>query len=398
MMDQQTLQKITTSKSLGRSKTYGILLEYLVRKTQAGETVKEYTIAQEVFNKPDFDPSQSTLVRVHMYNLRKKLNHYYKHEGRDEQLLIEIPKGSYEIKFVERSHGAHKGDTKVILPERWRPLVWTGTALLMLSLFINVFLALDRRSRAGDLHKGLWKDLYESDRSCVVVLGDLFIYQEADPELSNGRSIRDPNVNSLEELEEFQRDFPRQKVAITPLTYGLLIRSSVVWIKQLTEIFRSIEKDFTIRTISRFNPKELQDHDFIVIGMVKTLGLFNSYFNDSHFRISQNAELSYVDTAGITHTYRPHGDPDTYHTDYGIMAKFPGPNNNNIYYFGGLWDTGTSQSLKNFTDLNLLQSLEEAMKTKFGSLPKYYEVLFEVDGIDRMEVNSKILIMHALEE
>jgi len=78
------------------------------------------------------------------------------------------------------------------------------------------------------------------------------------------------------------------------------------------------------------------------------------------------------------------------------MLKFQGPNNNHIYIFAGIWDTGATQSLKNFTDSKLLLKLEDQIKTKFGKVPKNFEVLFEVNGIDRMELSSKILHLHQI--
>lgn len=152
--------------------------------------------------------------------------------------------------------------------------------------------------------------------------------------------------------------------------------------------------------MARFNPKELQDNDIIVVGMLKTLGLFNAYFNNSRFDFAAHDTIVYQNRGSSQKfIYKPSGDPNLYHTDYGFMAKFPGPNGNIIYLFGGLWDTGVSQSLKNFTDPKLQRELEKAMKDKFGELPKYYEVLFEVSGVDRMElalVSCHIYFRHSL--
>ena len=98
-----TVNKIIESKSFGRSKTYGNLLKYLVNCTLKNEVPKEVTIATEIFGKRNFDPSQSTLVRVYVYNLRKKLHNYYQREGKEEELKVTIPKGSYKVQLVENN-------------------------------------------------------------------------------------------------------------------------------------------------------------------------------------------------------------------------------------------------------------------------------------------------------
>mgnify|MGYP003636120107 CR=1 FL=1 len=96
--------KIINSKSFGHSNTYANLLLFLVASTLEEDIPKETTIASEILGKPNFDPSQSTLVRVYIYNLRKKLAKYYSKEGKEDKIIVQIPKGSYEVRFVEKKN------------------------------------------------------------------------------------------------------------------------------------------------------------------------------------------------------------------------------------------------------------------------------------------------------
>ena len=93
---------IIASKSFGRSDTYANMLKYLVTCSLEANIPKETTIASEIFGKERFDPSQSTLIRVYIYNLRKKLKKYYENEGINDEVFLEIPKGSYEVKFTKK--------------------------------------------------------------------------------------------------------------------------------------------------------------------------------------------------------------------------------------------------------------------------------------------------------
>lgn len=143
--------------------------------------------------------------------------------------------------------------------------------------------------------------------------------------------------------------------------------------------------------MSRFNPKELSDNNLMVVGMLKTLGLFKDYMSNEGFNLERGI-LSYTDEkAKEVFRYSPKGDADEYHTDYAVILKVKGPNNNSIILFGGIWDTGASQSLKHFTDFKLAKNLQNTMLEKFGEIPENYKILLEVSGIDRMELNSKIL-------
>ena len=391
--DEGIPQKIINSKSFGKSKTYANLLLYLVDCSKAGNIPKETTIASDIFGKSTFDPGESTLIRVYLYNLRKKINDYYKNEGKDDDMVLEIPKGGYEVHFVKRR------------PKKNEPMKkYFRLSLILLVLLVSSIILNIRGWRApyvaeksqGTIpEKTFWADILDGDLPALVVLGDLFIYNEYDPSLNLNRTIRDPDINSAEEFESFKNKHPGIVGRTDKLSYTFLIRNSAAWIKSLTRLFLAGNKNFNIRVMSRFNPKELQDHNIVVVGMLKTFGLFLNYFHHSKFKPTSDSTIEYYDEkVGQLKIYRSFGNADSYHTDYALAAKIPGPDNNVIFMFGGLWDTGASQSLKNFTDPLLLQQLEQEMKNELGEVPPYFEVLFEVSGIDRMELNTKILHLH----
>lgn len=81
------------------------LLEYLCERYFEGETegIKEYSIATEVFHRPDsFDPSTDSIVRVEAFRLRRKLREFYDGEGADQAIEIVIATGHYRPEFIDR--------------------------------------------------------------------------------------------------------------------------------------------------------------------------------------------------------------------------------------------------------------------------------------------------------
>ena len=73
-------------------------LVYIVNETLAGrgDRLKGYTIAREVFDRPeDFDPAIDPVVRIEAGRLREKLREYYDTEGKDDPIRVDLPKGSY---------------------------------------------------------------------------------------------------------------------------------------------------------------------------------------------------------------------------------------------------------------------------------------------------------------
>jgi len=68
--------------------------------------LKESVIAVEVFGrKPDHDPSQDSIVRTEAGRLRARLAEYYVGEGKDDGIVIELPKGGYIPVFGRRRVG-----------------------------------------------------------------------------------------------------------------------------------------------------------------------------------------------------------------------------------------------------------------------------------------------------
>jgi hypothetical protein len=81
------------------------LLGYLTEKCLAGEsdTLKEYTIGIDALGKPEsFDPRQESVVRMHTARLRQKLADYYRTEGIEDSIILDLPKGGFRITFENK--------------------------------------------------------------------------------------------------------------------------------------------------------------------------------------------------------------------------------------------------------------------------------------------------------
>ena len=92
------LQKIFLCQVFSVSDILRRFLSYIVEETLAGRsnTIKEYTIAVNVLNKPiSFKPQHDAIVRIHAGRLRRALNYYYKEPGLADEIEISVPKGSY---------------------------------------------------------------------------------------------------------------------------------------------------------------------------------------------------------------------------------------------------------------------------------------------------------------
>src|SRR5215472_6374277 len=102
------LGKILSSSVFANSPRMSRFLRFVVETTldRKSESIKEYVIAIEVFEKAeDYDPQTDSTVRTEASKLRSRLTRYYETEGREDRLVITIPKGSYGPQFENRNHG-----------------------------------------------------------------------------------------------------------------------------------------------------------------------------------------------------------------------------------------------------------------------------------------------------
>lgn len=96
----QCLSRIMDHDPIRKSGKLRTLLDFLIRHlhTGNGSRLDQFTIAFDCFGlRPEFDPGQSSLVRVHLSKLRKLLQQYASGPGESDSLRIILPAGSYAL-------------------------------------------------------------------------------------------------------------------------------------------------------------------------------------------------------------------------------------------------------------------------------------------------------------
>src|SRR5690606_16383599 len=138
-------QRIIQSGELGRSRTYAAILEYLAEQAITGSSPKEVSIAMDVLGRDsDFDVGKDSIVRVHIYHLRNKLNPYYAKYGKDEKYRLDIPKGQYMLTSTLNGPTDQAGTPQPAARQR-RTMIAAGLAisLLIVNLVVDLWPADD---------------------------------------------------------------------------------------------------------------------------------------------------------------------------------------------------------------------------------------------------------------
>jgi TolB-like protein/tetratricopeptide (TPR) repeat protein len=99
------LDRVLASPGFFRNERMSRFLRFVAERHLEGNDthLKESVIAVEVFGrKPDHDPAQDSIVRTEAGRLRARLAEYYLGEGKDDAIVIELPKGGYTPAFYSR--------------------------------------------------------------------------------------------------------------------------------------------------------------------------------------------------------------------------------------------------------------------------------------------------------
>ncbi len=125
------LERVLESPGFARNERLSRFLRFLVERRLEGrdDELKESVIGVEVFvRRPDYDPRRDAIVRTEAGRLRARLSGYYLREGKDDALVIELPKGGYvpALSPVDRAEARRSRKPAA----RWLWLGIAGTVLL----------------------------------------------------------------------------------------------------------------------------------------------------------------------------------------------------------------------------------------------------------------------------
>ena len=103
------LERVIASAAFRSAPRLAAFLRFVVEMTLAGQSdrIKGYTIGAQALGRGEsFDPQADPIVRVEAARLRRALARYYGGAGRDDPVVIELPRGGYVPTFHARTASA----------------------------------------------------------------------------------------------------------------------------------------------------------------------------------------------------------------------------------------------------------------------------------------------------
>ncbi len=146
------LERVIASVPFANSHRSQRFLRFVVEASlsNADESLKEFAIAVDVFERNvSYDPSIDATVRVEAGRMRARLREYYADAGRNDPIIIDVPKGGYRANFARNPAAVETPAPPAPTPHLWsrRPVFLAALAVLLLIAIAGTML-LRRRNPA----------------------------------------------------------------------------------------------------------------------------------------------------------------------------------------------------------------------------------------------------------
>jgi hypothetical protein len=408
------VQRIAASTAFHRSPRQRELLLYICERSLQNhpEQLREHLIGCGVFGrKADYNPGEDNIVRVEIRQLRKRLDDYFVNEGKDEPLVIHIPKGAYVPMFEPREQPAVVVVSQQAVPPKpatshswW---FWPAVALMLLLLATCAWLWRDNREKDRRLaamgrsvpeRSAVWPLLFNNTEQTFVVCADSTLVVAEwilhrsiplDEYLTNDPSASSSLLNDVTSLAN-SLAFSRQRWQFTDIT-------DVRLVQRLYRLNADHWDKVTVRSARTAQIQDFKNGNTVLLGSNRS-NLWNGLFEPMlNFRFvydeqARSATIRNVSPRpGEQASYRA-ARPGETGDSYAIVALVPNlRHNGSVLMIAGSTAESTEAAgefiMNSPTSTALLNGL---MKRNKNRLP-YFEVLLRSRTMAGIAKNAEIV-------
>lgn len=375
----QTIEKLLKSKTFSKPGIYKEILNYLVNCSLKGETPKEQQIAFDVFGKKA-DQGKELNVRVYILNLRNKLKEYYQNEGKDDIVILQIPKGKYHVEFKFLRYKSFKRSLKKF------SLVLFVSGILLITFSVII---LFNTNKFRQPKQAIWKGFLKPKYPILIVLGDHYFFTDS---VATGRpgSSRDTRINSDEDLDDYLKIHPGQIDKIQKSNRTYINRQAPLGLFNIMKMFGGSMANVEMKYSSQLNWEDTRNKHLIFIGSVKTI----QFLKPTLERIGLKFNLEYssfiYQTADSTLFFYNHSEKYLNY-EYSSLIHFCSKDGRKILFLLSDADIGNIAAMKYLTD-------EKNSDFQAKENEQNYKAVFEVKGQDLTDFKVDLIRVDPIKE
>ncbi len=298
----EALDKIVNSPAFAQSARLTRFLRFVVEHSVENrpDQLKEYSIGLSVFDRDEgYDPRTDPIVRVEAGRLRTKLREYYSSEGKNDSVIIQLPKGSY----VPAISLPEKDLKETVGPVRFPK----SSAILVLLLVVGIgacalasFLYVQNRELRRTLQSTkrpsvspellpLWGPFLSPGTDLHVVFGSPFFLTAPDYRMF----LRAYDINEPDALES-NPAYQRLKSRLGPLTgprYDYALVGESLAVVRLATFFAASGVSVKAEEAYKTNWDSIQTGNIILLGAPRMNHLLRRFPQSIDFEWASDVEV-----------------------------------------------------------------------------------------------------------
>lgn len=406
------VERIAASPHFHRSKRLQSFLRYVCERAvgQKPEEISEQLIGHRVFGRETgYNPADDNIVRVEARELRRRLEAYFTQEGAQEELVIEIPRGSYVPVFCGRGIARPETvESSAAAPPAARRdwLTWSLAGLSAVLALLCAWLWNNApRGGAGDgrpeIMTRFWSTVLTPDRPTVVAAADsnFALLQDLRRETATFDDyVSGSYFSSLRSRKDSEMDRALGVIAgrsHTSLADALLFAR----IDGLAPPGVSV----TLRFAREIRAQDLKSSNVVFIGSERAnpwAGLFDPWRN-FHFEYDRESNR-----ARIVNRSPREGEPAAYLAGplgrgaaeaYGAIAFLPNlDRSGRVVILAGTSMQGSEAAGDYLTNPERLAVLAEKLAVGKGPWP-YFEAIVKLVAVDVSSISTEIVAQRLID-
>jgi hypothetical protein len=425
------VERILHSDELRTSDVLRQILRYLMEKTLSGEAdhLKEYTVAIDGLGKSvTYDPQHNSTVRIQVGRLRQKLAEYYRGEGKNDSVIVDLPKGRFKLTCEVRSAASAlnpvqqspvveplSGRADPIAMPKPKPKTFpfsglplrlgAALAIAMVAFVLGRWSTPARKASAAKWTpelQSLWSPFLDSNRPLLISIEDpLFVEMRSYP----GAYFRDRTLNSWAEVMnspaiDSMRSLFKNNAMQPSRYYTTIGEASASFL--IGNLLGPHAHAVSLVRSSQLSLQQLADNNVIFVGVQ------NLFFDEKLQALPIATQLAPV-LEGVRDIHPAGDEPalfvDQYSTApneegfvYALITHLPGPlGNGDVESFTSNCSAGYLGAVQWFTDPDSAGLLVSKIKdVSTGHLPRYYQVLLKVKFKDDVPTETTYVLSRVL--
>jgi hypothetical protein len=426
----QAMDRLLSNKRFANAPMKRRFLQLIYKAYLDGraDELNEYMIGCEVFGRNNsYNPALDPIVRVGAHELRKKLENYYKNEGKNDEILLDIPVGSYIPVFTRQVRPPETADPLKADPleadppepipfagsSKLRPLLYrVGAVFLILIVVILTYFNWELRKqvkkearpeRMAEVYSGVWGGLFKEASPALLVLSNPPVYRfgkTANPLLGPYTDLTTAQSKVMEEI------FMRERLVVRNWSPPRLMLSydehtsigETIGLFHIATLFNKMGKNVVLKQSRTVSAEEFKNHDAILLGS----GWVNEWLESVPVRKC----FTYGAGAAIINHNLPPGQKQKYEArydeetgrlieDYAVITVKPGiSERKTVIVVSGMHSAGTQAAAEYITDEQYLADLNRRLLELSDSFPRYFQVLLRVSVDNGTPTNISVVKVH----